>query len=158
MGQSPIRHHGGYFWHQAGDVTRSLGEEARVFASRRLSVAGVRELKRSPEVYVAPFPWTGAKWQVSTSGGDVPRWRHDGKELFFLPEGENQFMAAEVDGSGSSFEVGAVHPLFRANVSGFGWLYDVSHDGQRLIVVTAGEDSSPPLTLVENWTAELKKK
>jgi serine/threonine protein kinase len=110
------------------------------------------------EIYVAPFPWTGAKWQVSTNGGDLPRWRHDGKELFFVPTGDNQFMTAEVNGSGFSFEVGAVRPLFRVGVNGFGWLYAVSHDGQRFVVVTAGEDSSSPLTLVENWTAELKKK
>ncbi len=63
-----------------------------------------------------------------------------------------------MNGKGTSFEVGAVHPLFRAGVSGFGWLYAVSHDGQRFIVVTAGEESEQPLTLVENWTAELKKK
>jgi Tol biopolymer transport system component len=134
------------------------GESSGQFSPDGRWIAYASNVSGRPEIYVSPFPWTGAKWQVSTSGGDVPRWRHDGKELFFLPEGENQFMSADVNGTGSSFEVGTVHQLFRANVSGFGWLYDVSRDGQRFIVVTAGEESSQPLTLVQNWTAELKRK
>src|SRR5262249_34950613 len=39
------------------------------------------------EIYIAPFPPTGAKWQVSTAGGVVPRWRADGKELYFFAPG-----------------------------------------------------------------------
>ncbi len=36
------------------------------------------------EVVVQPFPDAGGKWQASTNGGDAPRWRADGKELYFL--------------------------------------------------------------------------
>jgi eukaryotic-like serine/threonine-protein kinase len=63
------------------------------------------------EVFVAPFPATGAKWQVSTTGGIYPRWRRDGKELFYRSP-DNKLMAASVDAKGSSFEVGTVRPLF----------------------------------------------
>ena len=44
------------------------------------------------EIYVASFPEVNGKWQVSTAGGQEPRWRHDGKELFFVsPEGKMIF-------------------------------------------------------------------
>src|SRR5262249_27414455 len=36
------------------------------------------------EVYVSPFPNATSKWQVSNGGGEEPRWRKDGKELFYL--------------------------------------------------------------------------
>ena len=111
-----------------------------------------------PEIYVAPFPWTGAKWEISTGGGDWPRWRHDGKEIFFVPSGGNLLMSAEVDGSGREFHVGATHGLFRLSMTGSPGSYSVSHDGQRILVLSLTEDSSQPLTLLENWSLELKKK
>jgi serine/threonine protein kinase/Tol biopolymer transport system component len=112
------------------------------------------------EVYVAPFPWTGAKWQVSANGGYGPEWRRDGKELFFLIPGASQFVAAAVYGSGTSFEVGELHTLFRTSLSPStaGTVYAPTRDGQRFIAITAGEEGSMPLNLVQNWTAELKKK
>jgi eukaryotic-like serine/threonine-protein kinase len=112
------------------------------------------------EVYVAPFPWTGAKWQVSASGGYAPEWRRDGKELFFLIPGAGQLAAAAVNGSATGFEVGELHTLFRADLSPttVGTIYAPTHDGQRFVAITAGEEGSMPLILVQNWTAELKKK
>src|SRR5207253_1751710 len=63
------------------------------------------------EVYVAPFPGPGSKWQISTGGGDYPRWRHDGAEIFYLAP-DNKLMVAAVNGKGSTFEAGVVKPLF----------------------------------------------
>ena len=70
-------------------------------------------------------------WQVSTAGGSFPRWRRDGKEIFYLaPDGT--LMAASVNGRGSAFEVGAVRPLFRSRArTDQGYAYDVSADGRR---------------------------
>jgi serine/threonine protein kinase len=112
------------------------------------------------EIYVAPFPWTGAKWQVSASGGYAPEWRRDGKELFFLVPGAGQLVAAAVNGSATGFKVGDLHPLFRADLSPttVGTIYSPTRDGQRFVAITAGEEGSMPLILVQNWTAELKKK
>jgi Tol biopolymer transport system component len=123
------------------------------------------------EVYVTPFPGPGrvrsaaaaletqgGKWQVSTAGGDQPRWRRDGKEIFYLgPDGK--LVSAAVNGAGSAFEVGAVRPLFDTRASGPGFLYDVSADGQRFLVNTLAEEvsASAPITLVVNWPALLKK-
>jgi Tol biopolymer transport system component len=62
------------------------------------------------EVYVGPFPGTGAKWQVSSAGGNFPRWRRDGKEIFYATD--NKIVAASVSAAGDRFEVGTVRTLF----------------------------------------------
>jgi eukaryotic-like serine/threonine-protein kinase len=112
------------------------------------------------EVYVAPFPWTGAKWQVSPAGGAVPRWRRDGKELFFQTWGSSANFAAEVDGHGSSFEVGSIRTLFLINnlsPNTASAQYSVTKDGQRFLQITTGDIGKLPLTVIQNWMAELKK-
>ena len=86
------------------------------------------------EVYVAPFPGPGGKWQVSTAGGSWPRWRPDGNEIFYLTPDSN-LMAVAVNGKRESFEIGAEKALFE--ISGArpgGYRYDVSADGQRFLV------------------------
>ncbi len=109
------------------------------------------------EVYVAPFPGPGGKWQVSTAGGTRSKWRRDGKELFYLAA-DNKLMAAEVKTKGTSFEVGNVRPLFETHAPPVGPVYDVSTDGRRFLVNTvASQQASSPITLVTNWTADLKK-
>jgi hypothetical protein len=118
-------------------------------------VAYVAQESGRPEVFVAPFPWTGAKWQVSNGGGAGPRWRGDGKELFYFDL--NGITAAEVDGAGSAFEVGSSKLLFRLPLRGIvAREYAPSHDGQRFIAVTPSDGSSQSLTLVQNWPAEFK--
>jgi Tol biopolymer transport system component len=110
-----------------------------------------------PEVYVVPFPGPGGKWQVSTGGGIWPRWRRDGKEIFYLST-DNKVMAAEVKSSGSSFEIGTVRALFETRpYRGGGAAFDATADGQRFIVDYAGEQPAAAITLVVNWTANLKK-
>jgi len=106
-----------------------------------------------PEVFVAPFPWTGAKWQVSQGLGAEPRWRADGKELYYYDL--SQLYAAEVDGSGSAFQVGNTKPLFHLGLAGLSVEYSPTHDGQRFIAITPSEGGSQQLTLVQNWTTEL---
>jgi eukaryotic-like serine/threonine-protein kinase len=65
------------------------------------------------EVYVAPFPGAGGKWQVSTAGGAAPRWRGDGRELFYMAA-DNRIMSAEIAPKGGRLEIGAVQPLFQS--------------------------------------------
>ncbi|HEX4947993.1 MAG TPA: hypothetical protein VFZ34_15080, partial [Blastocatellia bacterium] len=109
------------------------------------------------EVYVTPFPGLGGKQQVSIAGGRIPRWRGDGKELFYLAA-DNKLMAAEVNIKGSAIEVGAVRPLFDILPAQQGRDFDVTADGQRFLVNTLVEDKeSLPLTLVINWTADVKR-
>jgi Tol biopolymer transport system component len=109
------------------------------------------------EIYVVPFPGPGDKVQLSTNGGSYPRWRRDGKEMFYINT-NNRMMAALVDGGAAQFKVGAEAPLFEVRLLRGDWPYDVSADGQRFVVNSRIEQStSTPLTVVVNWTAGLRK-
>jgi eukaryotic-like serine/threonine-protein kinase len=109
------------------------------------------------EVYVAPFPGPGGKWQISNAGGSTPRWRRDGKEIFYLAP-SNVLMGTGGNGKGSSFEVGAVKPLFQTNLTGLREGIRRVPDGQRFLINTAPQESaSVPITVVLKWTAGLTK-
>jgi eukaryotic-like serine/threonine-protein kinase len=111
------------------------------------------------EVYVSPFPGPGGKWLVSTQGGWFPQWRRDGRELFYVSP-DSKIMCAEVKENGTSFEVGAVRPLFVTKPY-FGYftgnLYDVTADGERFIVPYDEGEADRTITLVTNWPAAVKR-
>ena len=88
----------------------------------------------------------------------MPRWRRDGKEIFYMAP-NNMLMAAAVSGQGSAFEVGMVTPLFQTRARrDQGSAYDVSVDGQRFLVnVLTATPAPSPITLVVNWPAQLKQ-
>ena len=111
------------------------------------------------EVYVQTFPQHSGKWQVSTSGGEQPMWRRDGKELFYLAPG-NHLMTVAVGTDSASFQAGIPKELFQAQLatSALRNVYVASPDGQRfLMLVPAGEAKAEPITVVVNWPALLKK-
>jgi Tol biopolymer transport system component len=121
------------------------------------------------EVYVVPFDAArvlnpgsgpasnggGGKWQISAIGGRCPRWRRDGKEIFYLSP-TNQIMAVEVEEKGNSILMGTSQALFRSAVSFSFAPYDVFPDGKKF-VITAPNEGDSPLVLVVNCTANLKK-
>ena len=108
------------------------------------------------EIYVAPFPGPGGKWQISRTGGSLPRWRRDGKEILYVAPG-NSLMAAPLTIDGGRVEVGPVRELFQLRPVTPRYFYDVSSDGQRFLVNTALDRATAPITLITNWTAALKK-
>jgi Tol biopolymer transport system component len=109
------------------------------------------------EVYVRTFPASDAKWPISTKGGSFPRWRRDGKELFYISS-DSKMMAVEVK-LGSTFAPGVPKELFDASRMDIGLSNGgpASADGQRFLFLI--EDQSVPSTLsvLVNWTAQLKK-
>jgi eukaryotic-like serine/threonine-protein kinase len=119
------------------------------------------------EVYVRPFsqapgrnsPPPGAKWLISNSGGAQPRWRGDGKELYYAAPDAN-IMAVSI-ATQPAFEAGIPKALFRMPVAGgpaIGSKWDVTADGQRfLIAAPAAASATTPFTVVLNWQAGLKK-
>ncbi len=111
------------------------------------------------EVVVQPFPPTGPRWQVSSGGGLQPRWRRDGRELYYLGP-DDMLMAVELASSGSDLQVRGTSALFQTRLAGWepnvqGNQYDVSADGQRFLVSTASE-SAHPIHLVLDWRAQLR--
>jgi hypothetical protein len=112
------------------------------------------------EVYVSSFPGAKGKWQVSFTGGQFPRWRRDSRELFYCRI-DGALMAAGVTPGRDSFAVGSSTQVTERQIILLGSLaapYDVFPDGQRLIMPAVKSQSiHAPLTLITNWTAELKK-
>jgi dipeptidyl aminopeptidase/acylaminoacyl peptidase len=112
------------------------------------------------EVFVRPFTEggqgiTAGKWQVSTAGGALPRWRRDGKELFFETL-DGKMMAVPVK-AGSQFAAEIPVALFDMHEAG-GFPYDVRADGQRFLIIrTLAEGSARPVNICLNWLAGMKK-
>ena len=96
---------------------------------------------------------------VSSNGGQQPRWREDGKELFYIAP-DRTIMAVEVKG-GPAFQSGSPHPLFRApaiNTNNTPFQYDISRDGKRFLVIEPVQGAtSSPAVVVLNWQAALKR-
>jgi Tol biopolymer transport system component len=112
------------------------------------------------QVYVQGFPNAVSRWQISTNGGNHPRWRRDGKELFFLAgtAGNANVMAVDVTTSNDgALKVGVPHKLFQAAPTGLGAdrnTWDTTPDGQRFLVnsvSTQEETAVTPLTIILNW-------
>ena len=111
------------------------------------------------ETYVQRFPPSEGRWQVSGAGGAQPRWRRDGKELFYLSL-EGTLMAVEIQTEGG-FEAGRPKPLFQTrgpSATNLGFTYDVTGDGQRFLVNTRAipDGNSSQIHVVVNWAAALK--
>jgi hypothetical protein len=110
------------------------------------------------ESFLTQFPpppsGQGGKRQVSVAGGTGPRWREDGKEIFYLGL-TRMLMAVDVSIGIGTVTVGQARTLFGpVGLSG----YDVSADGQSFLVAVEPETKSAgTLTLVQNWTSALRK-
>jgi Tol biopolymer transport system component len=126
-------------------------------------LAYVSDESGSYEVYMQPFTADGklggAKQRISTSGGNHPRFRRDGRELFYVAA-DGQMMAVALKPSGATFEFEPPKALFKTRMlTGLiqsGIEYDVTADGQRFLIGTqVGEPS--PVSVILNWTAGVKK-
>jgi serine/threonine protein kinase len=113
------------------------------------------------EIYVSPFPSGNGKWQVSNAGGQEPRWRQDGKELFYL-SADGKLTAVEVT-TDAGFKAGSpvalfhIHPRLPVSSQDV-FSYDVSGDGQRFLVITKmDEATAAPLSILLNWSSEMEK-
>jgi Tol biopolymer transport system component len=105
------------------------------------------------EVYVQTFPAGGGKWQISARGGATPRWRRDGRELFFLGA-DGRIFSAPVR-AGAAFEVGTPRPVVESSAQITD--YDVAPDGQRFLICTPVVDPAHlPLRLIAHWAAALR--
>jgi serine/threonine-protein kinase len=128
-------------------------------------VAYMASSANSTEVFIQPFPQSGAKYQASSGLGRAPAWAPDGKQLFFHTSGLNRFVVVDIRAEqGLAFGTpvplpidGTIHPASQRN-------YDVTPDGKQLVVVlpaqTAQNDpsrrASEQINVVLNWFEELK--
>jgi serine/threonine protein kinase/Tol biopolymer transport system component len=140
-------------------------------------IAYVSDESGRNEVYVQPFPPSGGKWQVSTTGGMLPNWRSDGKEIVFAigESGSSDLTVNAVEIRVTGSELHPVLPpkvLFKTQwlpnvitvttpmtaTGGTNHPFAMSADGQRfLILKPVGPDSESPVTILANWPAALEK-
>jgi len=110
------------------------------------------------EIYVTTFPGAEGKWQVSRGGGTQPRWRGDGKEIYY--EGLTGMLTAVPIRTDSGFATGTPAPLFqirgRFQISSTDvFTYDVAKDGQRFLVNRyVKPERVDPLTIVLHAAAD----
>jgi Tol biopolymer transport system component len=126
------------------------------------------------EVYVQPFPVTGGRWQISRDGGTQPRWRADGKELYYLgPSTRPQHLsmtAVSIAVAGPTLRPSIPSPLFETTFSGgltiggamspglMTQSYAVSADGQRFFVLSlVPSEARPEIKVIVNWSSAFKK-
>jgi Tol biopolymer transport system component len=113
------------------------------------------------EIYVRPFPAQSSRWQISTKGGVEPRWRNDGKELFYVSP-DRALMAAALELDGTKVQPAPAQALFKASFAAFGadmWrpIYAPGEGGRRFLVNVLVDQTAPsPVTMILNWPAALK--
>jgi eukaryotic-like serine/threonine-protein kinase len=114
------------------------------------------------EIYISSFPDPTGRFQVSSDGGVAPRWRHDGKALYYLAPQDKLMVAELKEGSGSlqviSTRVFSETPQTNYLTAAGVHQYDVARDGSRFVIDSVDiKDSLVPLNVVLNWARDLKK-
>jgi len=104
------------------------------------------------EIYVQLFMGTGSKQRISTEGGAGPRWRHDGKEMFYRAADGN-LMSVSIDLGVAAVKAGAPTPLFRLATP----VYAPSLDGKNFLTNIVTEPASP-ITILLNWDPTTKRR
>jgi serine/threonine-protein kinase len=122
-------------------------------------LAYVSDESGQPEVYVRPFPEVAtARWQISASGGTLPVWAHNGRELFYL-NGRQEMTSLPIT-PGASFTSGQPRVLFPAAqyiLATNAGAYDVSPDDKRFVLTRAATGGGgTELVVVQNWFEELR--
>jgi Tol biopolymer transport system component len=118
------------------------------------------------EVYVQPFSTDGKpateSWQISSAGGTDPRWRRDGKELYYLAA-DQKLMAVPINVTAAGFAFGIAQALFEVPplsvpVVAGPFRYAASADGKRFLVLMDSSNAAPAqITVVTNWQSALKR-
>jgi len=114
------------------------------------------------EIYVIPFPPSsnGGKWLVSRGGGVQPRWRRNGKELFYISP-DSKMMSVEVN-TQPVFQAGTPQALFQTEMVDTGirtgpMSWDLAPDGNRFLIISEKSTDTSSLTVALNWRAGIRK-
>ncbi len=137
-------------------LNTKAAEDDAVFSPDGKWVAYESDETGRHEIYVQAFPEPRAKWTVSADGGRRPRWRADGREIYWVrPDG--MLMAAQVTLSAASVTVGRAEPLLVVSDVGGIQEYQPAPDGRRFLVLETpeGVDAHPPMVVMRNWAAGL---
>jgi Tol biopolymer transport system component len=133
-------------------LSTPFNEQQGIFSPDGKWVAYQSDGSGSFEVYVRPFPGPGGEAQVSAGGGHSPRWRADGKELYYISP-DFKLMAVKVGVQGAAFTAGIPKSLFQTHINQATNRpqYDVSRDGRFLVLTDLPDTSTEPIHLLVNW-------
>lgn len=143
-----------------------FGEARGQFSPDGLWIAYASNESGTPAVSVQPFLPDGdsrsrGKWRVSPKGGSTPRWRKDGKELFYIGL-DGKLTAVPIRSTATAFEPGAPVPIFDSlvrptSLESVGIPYGVRSDGQRFLISVPRQAAEPEITVMLNWQAVLSR-
>ena len=115
------------------------------------------------EVFLVDLQGNKARRRVSTGEGDYPRWRSDGREIYYL---EGDVLLAVPVSYSPELQLGEPEKLFRlevpphwkdetTNFSYFG--YDATRDGKEFVVVKSASKVDQPAEceVIVNWPSEI---
>jgi hypothetical protein len=109
------------------------------------------------EIYIRGFPQPRDKFPISTGGGQYPQWGAGGRELLYVAP-DNKLMTVDLTITAGTVRPAAPRQLFTLPVLDNGWPPYDTIDGQRFLVRAVPQQASPPLTVIINWPALLKKR
>jgi serine/threonine-protein kinase len=130
------------------------------FSSDRRWVVYLSDASGRFEVYATPFPNSGRRYQISTSGGTDPVWSREGDQIFYMSDSRTTLMAVDVE-TDPEFRAGSPRELFDANFyTSTDRDYDVAPDGDRFAVVVEGStaEARHEIHVVTNWFQELNER
>jgi eukaryotic-like serine/threonine-protein kinase len=129
-----------------------FGESQGRFSPDGTLIAYTSDESGRNEIHVQRFPADAAKWQVSTKGGSLARWRSDGRELFYM-SADGVLMSVPVTAVGRDVRFGPPTPLASIPRN-----YDVAPDGQRFLALAPVEErEASPMTVIAYWPSLLRK-
>jgi len=138
----------------------AFNESSATFSPDGHWIAYLSDKSGTNDVYIRPFPTGDREWRISEGGGTSPRWRADGRELFYVVPSLRALMAVPIK-AGSTLEPGQPARLFEFPLlrNGGARQYAVTPDGQRLLIIepqaAALTMSGSPIIVVINWASGL---
>jgi Tol biopolymer transport system component len=134
-------------------ATEAVEDEARFSPDGRW-IAYVSAESGRTEVYIDRFPDRGERFRVSTDGGSWPRWRADGKELFWVSD-TNHMMAVTLDMDSDRNPIGTPQQLFSTRLRRS--YFEPTADGERFLLLQRIEPEIDSITLIQNWSEGLRE-
>jgi Tol biopolymer transport system component len=143
-------------------VRTKFNESSGRFSPDGRWIAYTSDESGSDEIYIREFSSGSAqgsgdiedKWLISKRGGTDPRWRGDGKELFYMAS-DGKLMSVDISAK-PIFKAGSPRPLFQLPPGVLG--FEVTADGRRFLIDTPVALNAPaPFTVVLNWQMILKR-
>jgi Tol biopolymer transport system component len=133
-------------------IETEFGEAFAMFSPDGRWLAYMSNESGSAEIYVTAFPEPGRKWQVSTSGGQAPRWNSSGSEIIYHAS-DGTLTAVQVEPRAGGLLVGETTPLFNTRLQPSGvHFWALSPDGERVLAMeTISDYDAPNLSVVVNW-------